>query len=226
MLRAGSGMNKPLQDKLTPENALIFRITHRSNIPWILENGLHCGTSTVQDPNFINIGNPEIIERRTRRVVEIAPGGSLAEYVPFYFTPFSPMLYNIKTGWGGIQKRNNDEIVVIVSSLLALEQHGVTYVYTDRHAYLKAARFCSDRSQLADYVDFPLLQRKDFRADPDDPGKKERYQAEALAHRFVPVGAIRGVCCYSSSVQGELLRACSDLAAEIRVFVRADWYFP
>lgn len=225
MLCAAPGMPKPLQDTLTPQNALIFRITHRSNVPWILENGLHCGTSTVQDPNFISIGNPEIIERRRGRVVEIAPGGALAGYVPFYFTPLSPMLYNIQTGWGGIQKRNNDEIVVIVSSLPALEQHGVGYVYTDRHAYLKTARFCADPSQLADFVDFPLLRRRDFRADPDDPGKMERYQAEALAHRYVPVSAIQGVCCYTSAVKSELLRACSDLAGEIKVFVRAEWYF-
>jgi hypothetical protein len=30
---------------LTPEKALIFRIVHRDNLPWILGDGLHCQSS-------------------------------------------------------------------------------------------------------------------------------------------------------------------------------------
>jgi len=43
---------------LNPEKALIWRIVHRDNLPWILDNGLHCRNSLLQDPNFVNIGNP------------------------------------------------------------------------------------------------------------------------------------------------------------------------
>lgn len=43
---------------LNPQKALIWRIVHRDNIPWILDNGLHCGNSLVQAENWINIGNP------------------------------------------------------------------------------------------------------------------------------------------------------------------------
>ena len=47
---------------LTPENSYIFRITHRDNVRWILNNGLHCRNSNVQDPNFIQIGNAGLTE--------------------------------------------------------------------------------------------------------------------------------------------------------------------
>lgn len=30
----------PFSQTLTPEKGLIFRITHRDNVPWILENGV------------------------------------------------------------------------------------------------------------------------------------------------------------------------------------------
>ena len=43
---------------LSPEKALIFRITHIANAPWILANGLHCRSSAAQDPDFEEIGNP------------------------------------------------------------------------------------------------------------------------------------------------------------------------
>lgn len=81
---------------VTAERARIFRITPIENVAWIVTNGLHCSSSPVQDPNFVQIGNPELIAKRAGRVVPVPPGGTLDDYIPFYFTPFSPMLYNIR----------------------------------------------------------------------------------------------------------------------------------
>ena len=44
-----------MSNALTPEKALIFRITDKDNIPWILGNGLHCRNSNHLDPNFVTI---------------------------------------------------------------------------------------------------------------------------------------------------------------------------
>ena len=211
-------MVKTLAETLTAEKALIFRIIHRANLPWILQNGLHCRTSAVPDPNFVDIGNPELIARRCSRAVDIEPGGTLD------FTPLSPMLLNIRTGWG-VQQRRNEEILILVSSLPALEANRVPYVFTDRHAYLATASFSSDRSLLAGFVDFALLRRRDFKADPDDPGKKERYQAEALAYRHVPIAAILGIGCYTPSVSVEIESLCANVGVSVDVVVRTGWYF-
>jgi ssDNA thymidine ADP-ribosyltransferase, DarT len=164
----------PFSQTLTARKALIFRIVHRQNLRWILANGLHCQSSGVIDSNFVSIGNPELIEVRKRRIVSIPPGGTLADYVPFYFTPYTPMLYNIKTGYGGIRQYPNDEIVVLVSSLEALKRNGVAYVFTDRHAKLETAMFFNDDSKLPEAVDFDLLQRRDFKRDAERPDKVER----------------------------------------------------
>ena len=119
---------------LNAQKALIWRIVHRDNLPWILDNGVHCRNSATQAPNYVNIGNEELIDKRAHRVVPVGPGGTLSDYVPFYFTPFSPMMYNIKTGYGGIRKRSNEEIIILVSSLHRVHQMGVRFVFTDRHA--------------------------------------------------------------------------------------------
>ena len=113
-----------MSKELNPDKALIFRITHQHNVRWILDNGLHCRSSGVLDPNFTNIGNPELIEKRQYRVVDVPPGGTLSDYIPFYFTPFSPMMLNIKTGWGGITKHSNQDIVILISSLRRLAKEG------------------------------------------------------------------------------------------------------
>ncbi len=113
---------RPMIKDLNPKNALIFRIIHRDNMPWVLDHGLYCRSSNTFDPHYVTIGNPDLIERRSRHPVPLPPGGTLDDYVPFYFTPYSPMLYNIKTGYGNIRKRGNNEIVVLVSSLNALRR--------------------------------------------------------------------------------------------------------
>ena len=106
---------------LTPEKALIFRMTHIANVPWILDHGLHCRSSEIRDPNFCEIGNPDLIDKRARRVLPIAPGGTLSDYVPFYFTPATPMLLNIKTGYNGIRQTPMPEIAIFVSSVRRLD---------------------------------------------------------------------------------------------------------
>jgi ssDNA thymidine ADP-ribosyltransferase, DarT len=67
-----------------------------------LDNGVHCRNSTTKDPKFVQIGNADLIIKRHSKVASGPYGGTLSDYVPFYFTPLSPMFYNIKTGWNGI----------------------------------------------------------------------------------------------------------------------------
>jgi len=179
----------------------------------------------MHDPGFVNIGNPDLIDRRRWRKVPIGPGGTLSDYVPFYFTPCSPMLLNIHTARGGVQSRQNEEIVVIVSSLPALRSKGVEYVLTDRHAYLAAAEFFHDESKLAEVVDYGPLRRRDFARDEEHPEKFDRYQAEALAHRVVPVSAFLGIGCYTVQVRDSIARQCADLGVSVKVYLRPQWYF-
>src|SRR4051794_6475963 len=108
------------KELLNSEKALIFRIVHRDNLADVLDEGCRCRNLNAGRP-YTEIGNQELIQRRTGREVPIAPGGTLSDYVPFYFTPYSPMLYNIKTGYGGIPKKPMSEIAILVSSLRDLD---------------------------------------------------------------------------------------------------------
>jgi hypothetical protein len=140
-----------MSTNLNPEKALIFRIIHCDNLPWILANGLHAKSGTMSDPNYRNIGNPDLIDRRCRRKVPIPPGGTLSDYVPFYFTPFSIMMYNIHTGVG-VKQVPNQEIAIVVSSLYKVKELGIPFVFTNQHAYTAAAEYFSDLAEL-DRVD-------------------------------------------------------------------------
>jgi hypothetical protein len=213
-----------MSSNLNPTKALIFRIVHRENVPWILDNGLHARNGDRVDPNYRNIGNPDLIDRRSRRLVEVGPRGTLSDYVPFYFTPFSIMMYNITTGYGGIQEVSNEEIVILVSSLRKISELGIPFVFTNQHAYPIMARYFSDLAEL-DQVDWPLLESRDFKHDPDDPAKKERYQAEALVWKHVPLNALLGICSSNRVTDEQIKKEIAQRGLELKSIVKSGWYF-
>lgn len=209
---------------LNPEKALIWRIVHRDNLPWILDNGLHCKNSHVQDPTYVAIGNADLIDRRSNRAVPVAPGGVLSDYVPFYFTPFSPMMYNIYTGRGEVARRRNEEICILVSTLHKVHQMGLPFVFTDRHAYPPLAIYFNSIDSL-DEIDWPLLQARNFKRNPDDPEQIERYQAEALVYNHLPVTGLVGVICYTDAVKNNLKQYIQARGLKMDVRVMPQWYF-
>ncbi len=209
---------------LNPQKALIWRIVHRDNLPWILDNGLHCGNSNVRSPDWVDIGNPELIDKRATHLVPIAPAGMLNDYVPFYFTPFSVMMKNIHSGWGGVKQRSNEEIVILVSSLHHINRQGLTYLFTDSHAYYMWADYYNNLADL-DKIDWPLLQVRDFKRDPDDPAKFERYQAEALIHQHCPISGLLGMICYTDETRLQLEHQIGERGLSLDVYARRKWYF-
>jgi len=208
---------------LTADANRIFRITHAQNVPWILQHGIHCRNSGVIDTNFVAIGDPDLIAKRCGHVVHAPPGGTLADYVPFYFTSHSKMFYNIHTG-RGVPKHDNRDIAIIVSSLDHLAANRVRYLFTTGHAYMKESGYCTDKADLSK-IDWPLLNSRNFQNDPNDPGKSNRYQAEALAHRHVPVRAVLGIACYDVETADRLAAVAVRLQIQVKIEAKPRLYF-
>lgn len=208
---------------LDPGKALIFRITHRDNMPWIINHGLHAPNGQEFDPYHRNIGDLELISKRSTHAVRLGAGGMLSDYVPFYFTPFSPMMYNIHTGMK-MPHVPNEEIVVMISSLHKVSELKIPFVFTDQHAFRRTAKYFTDLSDLGE-VDWDLLNSRNFRNDPDDPGKNDRYQAEALVRRYVPLDALREICCYTSAVENYVNQLLAARSAQLKATIQRGWYF-
>lgn len=211
---------------LGPDKALVFRIVHRDNLPWLLDNGLCCPKSARSDPGYVSIGSPRLIAKRRDRAVPVGPGRTLGDYIPFYFTPWSPMLMNMVTGWGEVRRRDRAEILFLVSSLPDLQAAGVSFVGTDRHSYLRLARFSTDPAEIIGWVDWDSLRKRDFRRDPDHPDRFERYQAECLVWERLDARHLRGIACQNDVERDRAERYVSESGLTTSVRTCPAWYFP
>ncbi|MGB8901344.1 MAG: DarT ssDNA thymidine ADP-ribosyltransferase family protein [Methylocella sp.] len=97
------------------------------------------------------------------------------------------------------------------------------FLFTDRHAYLVAAEFYSDLERL-DQIEWEMLRRRGFRTDHEDPSKKEKYQAEALIYKHLPVDGLLGLVSYSDEVKVSINQALNKRAMTIEVKKKPDWY--
>lgn len=145
------------------------------------------------------------------------------DYVPFYFTPFSPMMLAIKTGWNGVQQHRPRDIQILVSDLRRLSALGLTWLFTDTHANNGVVRYFQRMEDLAQ-LDWRILQQRDFRRDPDDPGKFGRYQAEVLVHRQVPLQGLSGIVCADDDGKMLVEQAVAAARVQLQVATRPGWY--
>lgn len=208
---------------LNAADAWIFRITHIDNVAWDLENGLQCRSSSIVNPNFRNVGSLDLIEKRRTWAVDAPTGGTLSDYVPFYFTSHSPMLYNIKTGHNGIATVPMPDIVIYVAALREIASSGFPYAFTDKHAKLATTRVYVDLTDL-ERIDWGILGRRDFRYDASDPEKMDRHQAEALVHSQLPCAALKGIACYGADQVSKVTRLVKNSGISLPVGARPQMY--
>lgn len=71
-----------------------FGILHKDNMPHVMKYGLVHNDSPFARDSFVPIGDMSVMDARSTK--QLPDGSFLSEYIPFYFGPRSPMLYNIK----------------------------------------------------------------------------------------------------------------------------------
>lgn len=208
-----------------PDSLLLFHFTRVEHLTTIVLHGLLADSSAARLLQ-IEIGNREIKRQRLQRVVPLAPGGVVADYVPFYWAPRSPMMYAIHRGNVPTYSGRCDRLVYLVTSLERVCRDGHSVVGTDRNAVLAVTRFESEPQRIAAQVDWPLMRASYWASTPDDPERRERRMAELLVHRRVPWTLFGQVITKSGSVAAEV-RAVLGRIGDVGtlVDVRPDLYF-
>jgi hypothetical protein len=210
---------------------LVYHFTHVDNLPGILEvGGLLADSAAAGSSLAVDVGDRDIKDARRRRVVPIPPGGPIADYVPFYFAPRSPMMYRIacdcRDGIPGRYADGDDPLVYLVSSMDRIVAAGLRWVGTDGNAAAAVSRFAAATAELEEMVDWPLMSERIWKDVPDDLDRRRRRMAELLVHRRVPLDSILGFAVRTAERQRAVRTVLSAYGLAGRYLaVRPAWYY-
>jgi ssDNA thymidine ADP-ribosyltransferase, DarT len=204
----------------------VVHFTRVEHVADIIEHGLLSDNEAqARGLMRIEVGNTSIKERRRRRLIAIPPGGAVADYVPFYYAPRSPMMYAIHCGNVPTYKDGCERIVYLVSSLERLAEHGLQVLMTDRNAVLEFAEVKDfARGVPEDFIDWDLMKTTYWNDTDQFPDRKERRMAECLAYPRVPWDAVEQIVTKSPAVRDELESGIAG-AGDTPIIVRPQWYF-
>jgi hypothetical protein len=154
--------------------------------------------------------------------VPVGPGGTVGDYVPFYFAPLSPMLYaifkNKLTGYTAGQQ----PVIYLCSSTEAVQAANCQWVFTEGHAVIDFTDFFDDFKDL-EKIDWPLMGAKYWFDRDTYPDRSRRRQAEFLVHRFFPWTLVKNIVVYDAAnakVVSDILKGQPPT-----VEIKRGWYY-
>lgn len=184
-----------------------------------------CPNHPGADANYINIGDTTLISGRKSKEIRIAPGGTFADYVAFYFGPRSPMLYEVQNGFHNVVKRKPEEIVYLVSSFDTIKKADKAFLFTDGHAYHNMSQFFNREEDLNE-IDWEAVYLRDWYDTEDDSDRKRRKQAEFLVYRELPFSALSHIAVYNEKSKSLVLsKMKNDVCDHIELIIKPQWYY-
>ena len=220
-----------------PSPLRIFHITAIPNLASIAKSKMLYSNGVLQKKKIkhANIAYQGAQGKRATKLVAISPGGVIHDYVPFYFAPRSPMLMAINGGRVENCPYRQADIAHLVTTVEAIVESGLPYVFYDYNATLDIATCYSDLKDL-NKIDWPLFYEQprmdgyckywNSRVDiAKYVTRMETRQAEYLVHKSVPLDLISGVGVYSEEKAAQVREVFEDADIEIPVEVKTAWYY-
>jgi hypothetical protein len=201
----------------------IFHFTDVDNLGAIFAAGeLRCHSMA---DCAVDVADATIKSRRMSKRVPCGPGGTVGDYVPFYFAPRSPMLFRIQRGGVDDVSPDPSRLVYLTSSTEAVLDAGHACVFTDGNAAAAFTEFHDDVAQLHDVVDWELMRATMWANTPDDPDRRRRRGAEFLVHQALPLELIEELGVYDGRAQSAVAAAAARGSRDDAVRNRSSWYF-
>jgi hypothetical protein len=216
----------------------IFHITAIDNLAQIFGMGELRAKNSLSEAGFgyQNIAYQTIQHRRAAKMVSAGPGGSLHDYVPFYFAPRSPMLFTINEGnVPGCAYRQKD-IVHFATYAQRIVDAGRRIVFYDRNASLDYSIPCDDMDQLATHVAWDLFYEqptiggycrywKSVSGHARYSERMEKRMAELLVHQSVPLDLCVCLGVFDNAAQVRVSKLLRNEGLNMKVAITPDWYY-
>jgi len=211
-----------------PNPTPIFRIVHVGCLRTVLQReGLHAANHTPADGlPYRTIHNVEIQGHRHIRNIPCGPGGTLHDYVPFYFGYLSPMLFQLKTGRVAGYNEGQEPLVYLTTTVQAVERAGLGFVFSDGHG-IAAFTGWYDQSARLNEVDWSMVYQRYWSDNVNDMDRQRRKQAEFLIHQSCPWTLVQEIGVLNAPMKARVEEILNGFAPAMRpvVNVRANWYY-
>lgn len=205
----------------------VYHITHIRNLENIIaEGGLHCDKAIADRRLRVRgIAHNHIKQRRDRRPVPVCAGGTLSDYVPFYFAPRSPMLYAIHRGKVEGYDGGQEEVLHLVGSAEAVaEADALQFCFTEGHAEMGFSEFFHDLRDLVK-VDWKIMKAQYWSDNETDMDRKRRRQAEFLVHGFFPWTMITKIGVIDEPMAERTKELIADCRHKPAIVEARQWYY-
>jgi hypothetical protein len=203
---------------MIPDLIRLFHITAIDNLAAICQSdSLVCkNVGADQGIQYHNIAHSGAQGARTSRSVPNPPGGTIHDFVPFYFAPRSPMLLAINYGRvAGCQYRQED-ILHFETTVPSVTQNAQSIVFFDRNATYNYSNSYTDIRELGTRISWDLITEtpsldgfckyfQDVRSDTKYTDRMEKRMAEFLVQQSVPLNCITRIGVINP-VKAELVR--------------------
>ncbi len=209
-----------------PRPTPIYRLLHIDNLEVILDcGGMHAPNHPPEyECDYRAIHNVDIQKIRRQRSIPCGPGGTVHDYVGFYFGPRSPMLLQLHTGRVENYDEGQEPLIYAVSTIETIAQAELGFVFSDGHGIAAFTHWFDNLKDL-DKVDWHMAYT-DYWADTvDDMDRQRRKQAEFLVHRFCPWYVVKGIGVLNDAVKERVERILVRKSISMPVKVRREWYY-
>lgn len=211
-----------------PSSTWLYRLIHIENLDTCIQQGGLFAPNHLPDASlpWRAIHNVEVQAKRQDRVVDAGPGGTLQDYVPFYFGKRGPMLLNLHTdrvsGYSGGQR----PILYLVASAEEVVARGLGFVFYDGHALASFSSVFDDLARL-DSLDWEAIRARQWQDSETDNDRQRRKQAEFLVYRSLPWDLVRGIATIDNAMKTQVNQIQESHPEDKRkeVGVRRDWYY-
>lgn len=211
-----------------PIPTLLYRLVHVDNLATLLTRGmLHAPHSTPNDGlPYRPIHSVTVQASRHLREIHCGPGGTIHDYLPFYFGPLSVMLLNLKTGRVAGYGEGQEPLVYLLTTAQAVQQKGCQFVFSDGHGLANFTDWYNDLGQL-DQVDWNIVGARYWSDQPEDNDRKRRKQAEFLVWQSLDWSLIHGIVVLNTAMKQRVEGILNQFPQRVRppVVVKSDWYY-
>lgn len=211
-----------------PDPALILRLIHIDNLALCLaRGGLHAPNHQPGDGlEYRAIHSLAVQASRHDRAIPCGPGGSMHDYVPFYFGPLSPMMLNLKTGRVAGYEEGQEPLIYLVSKAQEVKKSGVEFVFSDGHGLAAFTEWFDDLSFLGK-IDWQVVAARYWTDTANDMDRQRKKQAEFLVYRFCPWALIWEIAVLNQRMKERVEAVLAEYPTEpqIAVSVRPNWYY-